>query len=1389
MSGGIDLFTNEFDLTVDGQVTVGGAGTNLFIGGAAGSINADNVLINSGGTIELQGGLLTLDEEVGTSNLDIAAGGTLSGNGTITFADAPLAFTTVLSNGGTLTALSRPAIIFNPPPVGTLQINTTTAFELIDLDGAADAGVVNVSRNQTLDVNGSLSDAFGGTMTLFQASTFDMSNAWSMNAGTLTANNGFVAGGLGVPDTPAGTSFIKGGTFTQTGGLINVPDTDGTLQLDAPFTMSGGSFTNSGTVIFNGVTSITTAAGYAPSSISAQTVVNANVTINDGAGNFNWDGNGGADTTVNNGVLLSITASQVDTTDNVFGGSIILNDGSDLAVNVTATSWTLGGVLTKNDAGTSTISGDRVDVTGVVTVNGGTLDMPATTLSSTANVTANGLLTLGSASEFSGPAVLTGTGTLRMEGTSTVLANSTVNVATFDWDGLGSGTSHTINSGVTFTINSTTFDSDGDMDDPINLSGSGSTLIVNGVSQWTMNQAINANNAGAGTAVIGGTARMIMSGATGVINVNGDTTISAPVTFDGTSLVADIDSLMTLDITSGATTYAGGTIDGAGTFDPGLSNTVTGDFAINPDVFDFDGGSWTVASGATLTFNVQDYEPDSLTNSFENTINLNNGAMFANSADPAIVMNGTLNMNATGGNGAEWQGDAIQIGNDVGVLDAHLNVTGDGNVNSQGRFFAPVTFKSDADVNVPAGANLVFNGAVTFDSVNAANNAAFTGAGSMSFSNAIVVHEATTLNMVGGTVDLDGNDGVGDVINIDAPLTINAATVSNFGRVNGGGGTNTLVVDNNVGTGVLTVNLDDPAAEWTLNVAGALNLVNDNTPATLLAGNDVNVNGTLTVTGDVRTTARLDLAGAVTIGTAGEPLRLAGGDGGSNSNTIAGGIISGAGILGADSGKALHGFGNINTAIDFDGTANLKADNGVLTIVGALVDVNILGTADADGVLNIPNAWNSATGNGAGSIGAVVLAGGTLQGGTVTNDIATGIQGFGTITSRVINNTKLLATNGSTLVVQTAANDNDWDGATNAGELRGSGNTLELRDNATFGFTGTVSTVAGGRVFSNGFALDFNPGSAINLTQGTYESTSSTDIGGTVTIGAGTESTLRVANNFFTTFESTSATTLNGNLRLQNNNIIVRAGATFSGAGALVIDEPSHMVLDNGAAVNTLLVNEGTLRPGNFNGIGTATVKDYVQSSTGELFVELIGTLPNQYDRILASQTAQIDGYLNIDIDEVSPGVPFVPALGQTFDIISTVFGRSGSFDTVDVSGMPAGLAFHVDYLATSVRLTVVNKPIFAADFDDDGDVDMTDYSIWRSAYNLNQLGDANGDNQSNAADWVIWRDEFGSAPGAGALLDVNAAVPEPNAIAFLAVVTLCSITQRRRRNITNFSA
>ena len=333
-------------------------------------------------------------------------------------------------------------------------------------------------------------------------------------------------------------------------------------------------------------------------------------------------------------------------------------------------------------------------------------------------------------------------------------------------------------------------------------------------------------------------------------------------------------------------------------------------------------------------------------------------------------------------------------------------------------------------------------------------------------------------------------------------------------------------------------------------------------------------------------------------------------------------------------------------------------------------------------------------------------------------------------------------------------------------------------------FGGKVRAINDNRVYANGFGLDFNPGSSLTLEdEATYRASSSTDLGGTVTIGAGADATIEVANNFFLTFESTNVTTLGGNLTLKNNNINIDDGAAFSGSGALKIPDGSHLVVDNNADVGVLLEMRGAFRPGNFNGIGRVNLTDYQQFDTGELFVEMIGTGLNQFDRLVATGDVIVDGYLNIDIDEIAPMVPFVPVLGNTFNIITSSISVTGQFDYYDVSGMPAGLAFKINYLPNAVQLQVVNKPIFSADFDDDGDVDPTDLQIWKGAYHLNQLGDADGDNDSDGGDFLLWQRQLGSKPTAVA---ATQAVPEPNSaaliLAALGLATSGCFSSRRNR-------
>lgn len=1041
ISGGADLITNGFQLLVVGQTTVSAGASSIQISPHATpgviAFNTDDLDVNSGGLVVMQGGLLDVDVL-----MEVNSGGILHGFGTVNLGSGGAAGT-ALENSGVIRVLGNSAA----PQTLILQ---TVAPDLIDLDGTLDVGLVDVSDavanantdTLTLIVNAPLTDAFTGTLQIGQRDTLTFQQDLTFLNGDIEMNGGTLSATLN-----------GAGAFTNIASSTISITSSARIDNDMTFTGAANTITvnSASTLALNGTVALPQANALVLVDNSSQLVIGGSVSVTDAAGDFNWDGIGAAITTITGNGSLNLAVDQVDTGNDLYGGVINLNDNADLTVNVTATSWTLLGAMNKNNAGLSIVSGDQIVISGDVTVNAGTLDLPAVTLQAGAGITVNGGLLLGAASTLAGPTTLGGTGVLQMQGTSTISANTTVNVSTFDWDGTGSGTGHTILDGVVFTVNSTTWDPDdaGDVDDNISLGGNGAQLIVNNVGSWGMSRTLNANTAAAGLSTIGGTSRMVLNGSLGVLNVTGNTTATAPLTF----------------------------------------------------------GSLSTAS-------------------------------------------------------------------------------------------------------------------------------------------------------------------------------LGAATT----------------------------------------------------------------------------------------------LRLSGGNTTSNPNLISGGTIHGPGLLAADTNRALHGFGTINASVDFDGSSNLMADGGMLTVAGAILDVGTIGTADTDGTLNVVNAWNTNVAS------SVVLTGGILQGGVITNGTANGISGRGIVTSRVINTTMLRA-DGGALVFQTSTNDNDWDGAGNTGSLTAINNgVLDLRDNGVVQFAGRVIVGANSRVLVNGgtmgSALDFNPGSTITLNSGTYEATSSTDIGGGLIVGAGLESTIKVANNTFLTFESGSSSTLNGNLRLINNNINIESGATFSGAGAMIIPDGSHVVLDNFADIDVVLENGGAARPGNFNGIGRVDLFDYQQTDTGELYVELIGTALNAFDRFVASGDVVLDGYLNIDIDEISPGVPFVPSLGNTFNIIT---GNSvvGTFDYYDVSGMPAGLAFHVEYLANAVQLQVVNKPIFSADFDDDGDVDLTDLNIWRGAFDLNQLGDANGDNRSDLLDYILWRQQAGSMPAA----PFSGPVPEPGiASAILSLLGITGLSRRVRR-------
>jgi hypothetical protein len=258
--------------------------------------------------------------------------------------------------------------------------------------------------------------------------------------------------------------------------------------------------------------------------------------------------------------------------------------------------------------------------------------------------------------------------------------------------------------------------------------------------------------------------------------------------------------------------------------------------------------------------------------------------------------------------------------------------------------------------------------------------------------------------------------------------------------------------------------------------------------------------------------------------------------------------------------------------------------------------------------------------------------------------------------------------------------------------LQANAGTLELRSSGGgFGFNSAVTAVNGGTVFADGFELAMLATSALNLTTGTFKQSNgiTTNLLGTITVGAGTSRLLGATTGGFS-FNASSVTTLTGNLFLDCPTTTIQTGATFGGAGILANQPGRRLVPANNANLNVLVENAGTLAPGG-TGIARNDFRDFIQGAGGVLEVNLNGTTLGTFDRLQINGSAQLAGTLQLTL-----GGGYVPALNDTITILSTTGAVAGLFSPlVQPAGMPAGLAFEVNYLPNSVQLKVVSATPF----------------------------------------------------------------------------------------------
>lgn len=1005
------------------------------------------------------------------------------------------------------------------------------------------------------------------------------------------------------------------------------------------------------------------------------------------------------------------------------GGSVILNSTTAQGTAVVEVD---SGALTIADGGTLIGTG-RVDLEGA----GGT---PTDVFINNGTITANTpVFFLGQA-----PAA----GTLQIQGAGANAAN-----AQFDWDGTFPITAEiNVNGNQTLDVD---VDTDGDAwSGTMNLF-TGSTLDME--QTWSMDSGtINANTAAFGLIIIGqdpnpGEAATI---------TGADWTMSG-----GTINIDDTWDSLRLDSQLVA---SGGTINNEGVM-------IFNDGATIQSGVDFNmiGTGAQLEINSTVNIDTPDFDLDaSATSNNITTINAGGNLDLDLGVGADDTFNHEINLNGTGTGVDQAELDVTTTDNDWQLAsNGEINVAGGGTSRINGE-----TFLANGDINVTGNSTLIVGAATEYSStsnvvVDAGSTinhgsatyagGSYTGGGVLKKGTATIASDTTWST---GTVDVD--DG-STTINNGAQLTITTGAIDDSGD----GIDSTITVSD---TGQLEMGLND-GSDVVFDNAGRLNYNGNNVSSTFLlnpssgsalafsAGSELNING------DGSSTARIKLnGGTLNINDAGEDFRMAGGTTvNGNTNEINGGTINGPGELQIGSTQALRGNGTINAQIDGDGSSELIATGGTLNVNGGIQDIGTIGTFGGASVLNVTDPWNTDVTN------SVVLNQGTLQGSTITNDGVNGIQGRGTVQSRVINNT-LIQANGN-LTVQN--NLNDWDGAANNGVLRASGGTLELGDNATFLFNGTVEA-NNGTVFANNFELEFDPGSQMTLNQGTYRSNAPTDFGGNIEVLAGATSVIQVFGAS-STFENTSQTTLNDTLRLEDGATFVEVGAGFAGGGALQVAGGHTLTLEDGANVNVLVENQGRLALG--TSPGQATVLDYQQDAIGLMEIELQGTGLNDFDRLTATGLMQLDGEL-----ELSLLGGFMPALNDTFTILSAAAGVNGVFSSFDFSGasLDPGLFWDVIYNPTNVQLAVTALPTFTADFDVDGDVDGDDLTQWIGDYG-GPGSDANGDGTSNGTDFLAWQQQNGSGV---APLAAAAAVPEPSTLALGGLAAAFGLLVPRRK-------
>ncbi|HUU84121.1 MAG TPA: matrixin family metalloprotease, partial [Phycisphaerae bacterium] len=516
--------------------------------------------------------------------------------------------------------------------------NTTIAVETFNWDGASESGHctwVNAGRTLVIDANKVEStlgiEGYDGTAVLGTGATLtvDVPGLWflegTVELNSATFNCSTVQNFLGTvrgSGTIAGQQFYNDGTITADGGGLII-DTVSDFDMDG----------------INGYGKVN--------------AVDGNILVRGDVADW-FDGN--------------------------------MNVGSGRSVTVEG-DWQLstGGRLYIGGASEARVDGNGTfEVRGFISATQNAELAPAELVfHSSANVVVNSLLRLDAPTEFRGGSY-TGTGTIHQSQSAHVLANTTIDVATYDWDGTGLSDC-TVDPNVTFRINSTSIDeSDNAHDGDIHVNGGTLWVDTGATGWWGVDWRLYLTvSAGCQPVVKGSRLKL-----NGTVEVSGDSAwIYCDVDLRGTGRihVPTVNDKLHLD---GYTTYAGGTLDGNGVVWQDDDANVTANTTIAVGTYDWDGyyavsSNMVIQPGVTLTIDSPDIDTYA-DNAYDGHCLVDSATLAVNTT-AAWGLDGTLELRQTtatvptvSGSQIIVRGNLVADGN--ATINSDLDLRSDGNI-------------------------------------------------------------------------------------------------------------------------------------------------------------------------------------------------------------------------------------------------------------------------------------------------------------------------------------------------------------------------------------------------------------------------------------------------------------------------------------------------------------------------------------------------------------------------------------------------------------------------------------------------------------------------------------------------------------------------------------